>query len=139
MGSYGIGISRVMQAAIEQSHDAEGIIWPMAIAPFEVHLIVASEQDEGQRSLGEALYAELRDSGWEVLYDDRSERAGVKFKDADLIGIPLRVVVGKDSAQGLFEIKVRKTGQTYKVSRNELEPLLRNLKHDVSALVADED
>ncbi|MBE3593844.1 MAG: proline--tRNA ligase [Candidatus Carbobacillus altaicus] len=139
MGSYGIGISRVMQAAIEQSHDAEGIIWPMAIAPFEVHLIVAAEQDEGQRSLGEALYAELRDSGWEVLYDDRSERAGVKFKDADLIGIPLRVVVGKDSAQGLFEIKVRKTGQTYKVSRNELEPLLRNLKHDVSALVADED
>ena len=137
MGSYGIGISRVMQAAIEQSHDTDGIIWPLAIAPYEVHLILALDQDEEKRRLAEMLYTELVDAGWDVLFDDRNERAGVKFKDADLIGIPLRVVVGKESTQDRFEVKVRKTGQVFKVSRMELLPLLQELARDLSVLTKD--
>jgi prolyl-tRNA synthetase len=107
MGCYGIGVSRLAQAAVEQHHDDEGICWPLAIAPFEVIIVIASNQDADQGSLGESLYGELAAAGIEVLLDDRSERAGVKFKDADLIGIPWRVVVGRGAAAGTVELVER--------------------------------
>jgi prolyl-tRNA synthetase len=107
MGCYGIGVSRLAQAAVEQHHDDQGICWPLAIAPFEVIVVVASGQDAAQASLGEQLYQELGAAGIEVLLDDRSERAGVKFKDADLIGIPWRVVVGRGVAEGMVELVER--------------------------------
>jgi prolyl-tRNA synthetase len=107
MGCYGIGVSRLAQAAVEQHHDDQGITWPLPIAPFEVIVVVASAQDGAQASLGEWLYAELAAAGIEVLLDDRSERAGVKFKDADLIGIPWRVVVGRGASEGMVELVER--------------------------------
>ena len=107
MGCYGIGISRLAQAAVEQHHDAQGICWPVAIAPFEVIVVVANGQDGAQAALGERLHDELAAAGIEVLLDDRSERAGVKFKDADLIGIPWRVVVGRGAAEARVEVVER--------------------------------
>lgn len=108
MGCYGIGVSRTMAAAIEQNHDANGIKWPMAIAPYQVHLVVVGAE---QLPVAEKLSAELSAAGVEILLDDRDERPGVKFKDADLIGIPLRVTVGpKGLAQGEVEVRFRQTG-----------------------------
>jgi prolyl-tRNA synthetase len=107
MGCYGIGISRLAQAAVEQHHDDAGIIWPLSIAPFQVIVVVANIQDEVQMALGEEIYNELRASGIDALLDDRGERAGVKFKDADLIGIPWRVVVGRAAAEGNVELVQR--------------------------------
>jgi len=107
MGCYGIGISRLAQAAVEQHHDADGIRWPVPIAPYEVILVIASSQDAAQVELAERLYCELGDAAIEVLLDDRPERAGVKFKDADLIGIPWRLVVGRGAAAGRVELVER--------------------------------
>lgn len=107
MGCYGIGISRLAQAAVEQHHDDAGMIWPLSIAPFQVIVVVANIQDEVQMALGEEIYNELRASGIDALLDDRGERAGVKFKDADLIGIPWRVVVGRTAAEGNVELVQR--------------------------------
>ncbi len=108
MGCYGIGVSRVMAAAVEQKHDENGIIWPMAIAPFQVIIVPVNVRDEQQVDYAEKLYQELKEAGVEVLYDDREERAGVKFKDADLIGIPLRITIGpKSLKQNKVEIKKR--------------------------------
>ena len=104
MGCYGIGISRLAQAAVEHHHDEAGMNWPLAIAPFEVIIVVANIQDEVQQKLAEQLYSELQAADIEALLDDRTERAGVKFKDADLIGIPWRVVVGRDAAKGQVEL-----------------------------------
>lgn len=111
MGCYGIGISRAVAAAVEQNHDENGIIWPWAIAPFHVHLIPVNVKNEDQRMLAEELYEKLQNAGFEVLLDDRPERAGVKFKDADLIGIPLRVIVGGKAAEKQVECKIRKSGE----------------------------
>ncbi|MDO5088268.1 MAG: proline--tRNA ligase [Leptotrichiaceae bacterium] len=116
MGCYGIGISRVMAAAIEQNHDEWGIIWPKAIAPYLADIIIANVKDEVQFSLGEKLYEELSSKGIDVVLDDRNERAGFKFKDADLIGFPLKIVVGKGAAEGKVEIKDRKTGESSEVN-----------------------
>ncbi|WP_413442426.1 proline--tRNA ligase [Synechococcus sp. MIT S1220] len=107
MGCYGIGISRLAQAAVEQHHDEAGISWPASIAPFEAIVVVANIQDATQASLGETLYESLLKQGIDVLLDDRKERAGVKFKDADLIGIPWRIVVGRDAAEGMVELVQR--------------------------------
>jgi prolyl-tRNA synthetase len=107
MGCYGIGIGRTAAAAIEQHHDANGIIWPQAIAPFEIIVSVANTSDAAQKQAGDLLYQSLLEAGADVLYDDRDERAGVKFKDADLLGIPYRITVGKLLAQGLVELKHR--------------------------------
>ncbi|MEB3169680.1 MAG: proline--tRNA ligase [Synechococcaceae cyanobacterium] len=104
MGCYGIGVSRLAQAAVEQHHDDQGIRWPLAIAPFEVIVVIANLQEQHQRDLGESLYHQLQAAGLDVLLDDRPERAGVKFKDADLIGIPWRVVVGRGAAEGRVEL-----------------------------------
>ncbi len=109
MGCYGIGITRTAAAAVEQNHDDNGIIWPLAIAPAHVHLIAVNLKDEKQREASEKLYQDLRHAGIEVLFDDREERPGVKFKDADLIGIPFRVTVGpKGLERGAVEFKPRR-------------------------------
>jgi prolyl-tRNA synthetase len=107
MGSYGIGVERIMTSAIELFHDADGMIWPAAIAPFAVIITPVNFKDE-MRAAAEKLYAEMRAAGIDALLDDRTERPGVKFKDADLIGIPLRIVVGdRGLAEGKVEIKRR--------------------------------
>lgn len=110
MGCYGIGVSRILSAVIEQNHDANGIIWPFALAPYQVHLIPVSAKDDAQARMANDMYRHLQEKGIEVLMDDRDERPGVKFKDSDLIGIPLRVVIGKDAVQGRVEFVERKSG-----------------------------
>jgi prolyl-tRNA synthetase len=108
MGCYGIGVSRIVASAVERYHDANGILWPTAIAPYQVVVVSANAKDETQRNLAEGLYQQLQTQlGDEVLLDDRDERAGLKFKDADLLGIPLRITVGKRAGEGLVEVKLR--------------------------------
>lgn len=120
MGCYGIGVGRTVAAAIEQNHDANGIVWPMPLAPYHVIIIPVSIKDDQQRELAEKLYADCQNAGLEVLFDDRKERPGVKFKDADLIGIPLKVVIGpKALEEKTVEIKCRKTGEEIKVPFSE--------------------
>lgn len=112
MGCYGVGVSRTMAAAIEQNNDKDGMIWPVAIAPYEVLVVPVNTKDEASTQKAEAIYEELKKAGVEAVIDDRNERPGVKFKDADLIGYPLRVVVGpKTLAEGKLEVKVRRTGE----------------------------
>jgi prolyl-tRNA synthetase len=124
MGCYGIGVSRLAQAAVEQNHDANGICWPLAIAPFAVIVVIASLNEPVQVALAERLYGELQTAGVEVLLDDRDERAGVKFKDADLIGIPFRVVVGRGAANGQIELVARLGGEKLDLAAADLLPHL---------------
>jgi prolyl-tRNA synthetase len=112
MGSYGIGVERIMASAIELHHDADGIIWPKAIAPFDCVVTITNMKQDELREAGEKLYQDLQRAGLDVLLDDREERAGVKFKDADLIGIPYRITIGKKAADGLVELFERATKQT---------------------------
>ena len=113
MGCYGIGVGRTMAAAVEQNNDENGIIWPKAIAPFEVVVVPVNAKNEEQLQLAESIYAELKKAGVDVLLDDRKDRAGVKFKDADLIGYPLRITVGpKAVAEDVVELKIRRSGET---------------------------
>jgi prolyl-tRNA synthetase len=117
MGCYGIGISRMVAAAIEQNHDANGIIWPLSIAPFQVLVLPINYKEEKLRDAAEKLYLDLQRAGVEVMLDDRDERAGVKFKDADLIGIPLRVTIGaKALDKGCIELRNRRDGKTDEVA-----------------------
>ena len=109
-GSYGVGVSRTMAAAIEQHHDAAGMLWPISIAPFEVVVVLVDPKNDAQRDAAEALYASLLASGIDVLLDDRDDRPGVKFKDADLIGFPVKVVIGKSLSEGTVEVSVRREG-----------------------------
>ena len=129
MGCYGIGVSRLAQAAVEQHHDDRGICWPTAIAPFEAIVVVANIQDETQAQLGEALYSELQNAGVDVLIDDRKERAGVKFKDADLIGIPWRIVVGRDASEGTVELVCRSSREVQKLPHAEAVTCLIKALH----------
>ena len=124
MGCYGIGVSRLAQAAVEQHHDGNGICWPTAIAPYEVIVVIANAAEEAQRTLAEQLYHDLQAAGIDVLLDDRSERAGVKFKDADLLGIPWRVVVGRGAAEGQLELVQRAGGHRQDLAATALLPLL---------------
>lgn len=119
MGCYGIGISRTAAAAVERHHDENGIIWPLAIAPYTVIIVPVSDQDETQMSIAEDMYKKLLADNVEVILDDRSERAGVKLKDADLIGIPYRITVGKTIKDGLVEFKTRATGAVETISPDE--------------------
>ncbi|MEN9521425.1 MAG: hypothetical protein RLZZ381_4013 [Cyanobacteriota bacterium] len=112
MGCYGIGVSRLAQAAVEQSYDRDGIIWPVAIAPYHVVVIVPNISDTEKMAVGEKLYAEFKQAGVEVLFDDRKERAGVKFKDSELIGIPYRVVTGRSLSEGKVEVVKRATKES---------------------------
>jgi prolyl-tRNA synthetase len=112
MGCYGLGIGRTVAAVIEQNHDDNGILWPAPLAPFDVHLIAMNMNNPETRGEAERVYAELSAKGVEVLYDDRDERAGVKFKDADLLGIPLRINVGGRSLkEGKIEMSSRREGK----------------------------
>ena len=120
MGSYGIGVERIITAAIEQNNDADGIIWPKSISPFDVVVTITNIKDEKLRAASEILYSDLRQAGLEVLLDDRDERAGVKFKDADLIGIPFRITMGKKISDGLVELFDRRTRQKIDVSLGEV-------------------
>jgi prolyl-tRNA synthetase len=116
MGCYGFGIGRTVAAAIEQNHDADGVVFPVPLAPFPVLLLALNPRDEAVRETSERLYRELAEAGIEVLFDDRDERPGVKFKDADLIGAPVRLVVGaKALAEGSVELSHRKDRQRHMV------------------------
>ncbi|MGE6826180.1 proline--tRNA ligase [Staphylococcus capitis] len=126
MGCYGIGISRTLSAIVEQNNDENGIIWPKSVTPFDLHLITINPKKDDQRELGDQLYAQLNDK-FDVLYDDRKERAGVKFNDADLIGLPLRVVVGKRAEEGVVEVKQRLNGESEEIHVNDLENYLKDL------------
>jgi prolyl-tRNA synthetase len=127
MGCYGIGIERILTAAIEQNHDANGFCLPRSIAPFDVVVTITNVADEGLRSAGETVAASLESAGFDVLLDDRDERAGVKFKDADLIGVPFRVTVGKKAAEGKVELVVRSGGPARDVSLVEVAQELGKL------------
>ena len=107
MGCYGIGVERTAAAVIEQHHDENGIIWPLAIAPYHVVVVPVNMKKEEQVEAAEKIYNELKDMGVEVLLDDRDERVGFKFKDSELIGIPMRITVGKDITDGKVEFKLR--------------------------------
>jgi len=129
MGCYGVGVSRTMAAAIEQHHDADGIIWPVAIAPYKVVIVPINTKDEPQMAMAERVYQELSAAGVEVVLDDRDERSGVKFKDADLIGYPLRITVGpKALKENCVEVKVRRTKESLLFPVNDyLESVTRLL------------
>ena len=125
MGSYGIGPARIAAAAIEQKNDKDGIIWPKSIAPFDVEILPLNMKDVKTLDIAEKLYKDLTEKGIEVLMDDRDERAGVKFKDADLIGIPTQIIIGeKNLKEGLVEIKDRRTKETVKVKVEEVVKVL---------------
>lgn len=126
MGCYGIGVTRTMAAAVEQNHDEDGIIWPVSIAPFHVVVIPVNHKDEQQMSLAEEIYQELQAGGVEVVLDDRAERAGVKFKDADLVGYPMRITVGNQAVQtGKLELRYRATREMQLVSREQIAGHIR--------------
>jgi prolyl-tRNA synthetase len=127
MGSYGIGVERIITAAIEQNHDQDGIIWPRTIAPFDVVVTVTNMKDEKLRAAGEKLYEDLQKAGLDVLLDDRDERAGVKFKDADLIGIPYRITIGKKIADGAVELFDRRAKQSEDVKLDEVVSQVQKL------------
>ncbi len=131
MGCYGIGVGRTMAAAIEQNNDEQGIVWPRAIAPFEVVVVAVNAKKEDQLAYAESIYDECCKAGIDTLLDDRRERAGVKFKDCDLIGYPIRVVIGpKAVEEGDIEVKVRKTGEVFHFTRDTyLEKVQELLSH----------
>ncbi len=125
MGCYGLGVSRLAQAAVEQSYDKDGIIWPVAIAPYHVIITIPNVADAQQIEAAEQLYAELNSSGIETLLDDRDERAGVKFKDADLIGIPYRIVTGRSLQAGQVEVVIRATRKSQEIALNQVTATLK--------------
>ncbi|MBU5668567.1 proline--tRNA ligase [Peptoniphilus sp. MSJ-1] len=129
MGSYGVGVTRSVTAVIEQNHDDNGIIWPIAVAPYEAIVTILNIKDDKQVELGEKIYEELKSKGIEVLLDDRKERAGVKFKDRDLIGIPLRITCGKKSSDGLVEYSTRREMENSEIS---YEDAINNILEEVS-------
>ena len=125
MGCYGVGVSRMAQAAVEQSYDKNGIIWPVAIAPYHAIVTIPNIKDEKQVEVAEKLYTEMNQAGIETLLDDRTERAGAKFKDADLIGIPYRVVTGRAITNGKVEIAERKSNESYEIAIDEVVSTLK--------------
>ncbi len=127
MGCYGIGVTRVMAAAVEQNHDENGIIWPVEIAPFEVIVIPVNVKNDEIREVAEKIYEELKEAGFDVLIDDRNARPGFKFKDADLIGIPYQIIVGKGVKDGLVELKERKTGERQEIAIGRVLEVLKSL------------
>jgi prolyl-tRNA synthetase len=133
MGSYGIGPARIAASAVEQRHDQDGIVWPWAIAPFHVHLVPVAVKDAVQMAAAEEIYRELQRAGFDVLMDDREERAGVKFKDADLLGIPIRVTVGNALVkEGLVELRQRSTRADRRVPRDGVVAAVREMAQAIS-------
>ncbi|CAK7004944.1 proline--tRNA ligase [Tissierella carlieri] len=125
MGCYGIGVSRSVAAIVEQYHDEDGIIWPLVVAPYHVIITIVNVKSEEQIELGEKLYKELNALGLEVVLDDRNERAGVKFKDRDLIGIPVRITVGKRAGEAIVEYSIRGKEDKLEISIDKLIPLIK--------------
>lgn len=124
MGCYGIGIARILSAYIEQNNDEDGIIFNKSIAPYDVHIVVVNIKDENQMNLANSLYNSLTDKGLDVIMDDRDERVGVKFNDADLIGMPIRITVGRDAVDNKIEVKYRRTKETNIIEVSELDNFL---------------
>ncbi|GGC82315.1 proline--tRNA ligase [Enterococcus wangshanyuanii] len=124
MGCYGIGVSRLLSAIVEQNIDENGINWPTGISPFDLHVVQMNVKDEYQSKLAQEVEEMMSASGYEVLVDDRNERAGVKFADADLIGCPIRITVGKKAVDGVVEVKIKRTGEMVEVRKEELESTL---------------
>lgn len=120
MGCYGIGVTRLLSAVAEQNADENGLVWPDSIAPFDVHVIPVNAKKDDQMAMANAIDEQLTAAGYEALVDDRKERAGVKFADSDLIGIPIRITIGKKAADGIVEVKIRKTGETIEVKQEEV-------------------
>lgn len=127
MGCYGIGVSRTLAAVAEQFNDEQGFVWPKALTPYDVHLVPINMKDDHQRELAEELYGSLREKRFDVLMDDRAERPGVKFADSDLIGLPVRITVGKKASEGIVEVKVRATGEMMEVAKEQLVATLDEL------------
>jgi prolyl-tRNA synthetase len=126
MGSYGIGVERAMAAIIEVHHDSKGIVWPAAVAPFEAVVVVAQHDDETVSETGERVYRQLLDAGVDTIIDDRPVRAGVKFSDAELVGIPFRVTIGKRGlASGTVEVTDRATGETAAIPLDDVAEHVR--------------
>jgi prolyl-tRNA synthetase len=119
MGCYGIGVGRTLAAIIEQHHDDNGIIWPAEVAPYKAIVVPTKVNDEANMALAEKIYSDLAAAGVEVLIDDRNERPGVKFKDADLIGIPLRITVGRRAGEGIVEVKRRDSDEAVEMTADE--------------------
>ncbi|KRM63618.1 proline--tRNA ligase [Ligilactobacillus agilis DSM 20509] len=120
MGCYGIGVSRLLSAIVEQHCDEHGMIWPKEIAPFDIHVVPINMKKAEQAKLAQELTATLEAAGYSVLVDDRNERPGVKFADSDLIGLPVRITVGKKASEGIVEIKLRQSGETIEIKQDEL-------------------
>lgn len=130
MGSHGIGITRSVTAIIEQNNDEKGIIWPLQVAPYHVIITIANINDENQLALGEKIHDELEKSGVEVMLDDRKERIGVKFNDRDLIGIPLRITVGKKADENIVEFSTRKDGENIEMSfEDSIAKIIQEVKN----------
>ncbi len=129
MGCYGIGVTRMMSAVIEQLHDGKGIVWPPSIAPYLVSLIVTTSKSDEMSEIGEKIYRELVDSEIEVLYDDRRISAGIKFKDSDLLGLPLRLVIGRKLLEKkLIEVQLRKTGEMFELPLDEIVRFIKDFR-----------
>ncbi|GLC87364.1 proline--tRNA ligase [Lysinibacillus piscis] len=120
MGCYGIGVSRILAAVAEHFQDDNGFTWPIQLAPYDIHVIPVNTKDEAQVALADELYGLLKSYRYDVLLDDRAERAGVKFADADLIGLPVRITVGKKATEGIVEVKFRQTGETFEWKKEEV-------------------
>lgn len=131
MGCYGIGVSRILMATIEQHNDEFGMIWPKMIAPFDVHLIPVNVSNENQSKVADELYEQLAAAGFEVLLDDRHERPGIKFSEADLIGLPIRITVGRRAGEGVVEVKVRRDEKAVEVSVADLLNYVQALFKDL--------
>jgi prolyl-tRNA synthetase len=127
MGCYGIGVGRTLAAIIEQHYDENGIVWPVNVAPYKVIVIPTKVNDEENMKLAEDIYSELEDMGIETLIDDRNERPGVKFKDADLLGIPLRITVGRRAAEGIVEVKRRNETDASEITGEEAIKLAKEI------------
>jgi prolyl-tRNA synthetase len=126
MGCYGIGVSRILAAVAEVNNDENGLIWPMTLAPYKVHLIVANAGDPIQLAVANKIYTELKCAGVDTVFDDRAERAGVKFKDADLMGMPVQIVVGKFAAEGHVEMRDRATKTSRNISADAIVSEVQN-------------
>jgi prolyl-tRNA synthetase len=132
MGCYGIGVSRILMAAIEQNNDENGMIWPKSIAPFDVHLIAIDIKNEEQAAVADELYEQLGTAGYDILLDDRHERPGIKFSEADLIGLPIRITVGRRAKEGIVEVKVRRAKEAVEVAVCDLMDYIQSLSKDLA-------
>ena len=133
MGSYGIGVERIMACYIEQNNDDKGIIWNKALNPFDIHLIALNMKNENVVKKAEKIYNDFKDAGYEVLFDDRDAAAGFKFNDADLLGMPIQVIIGeKKLKENKCEVKIRKTGERFDVELDNLQNKIGELSKSLA-------